>query len=256
MGNPAVLLTETATLSSLVATESLQQDMWIGEGELLPVAVPAGVRVVHIKSPDYPHRLRDIEFPPRVLHVAGDLRLNGPPPIAIVGTRKPSEIAIRAARDLAAQLAGRGHPIVSGLAAGVDTAAHEGALDVGGYTIAVVGTGIDQISPASNARLRDRIAGTGAVISQFPPGHTGSKTTFPARNALIAGLAAVSVLIELEELSGTRIEANLTIEQNKPVLLWEPILGEARWAHEFALHPLVSFISHPNDIIHAVHALA
>lgn len=256
MGNPTAAIAEPQTLSSLVARASLEHDSWIAEGEFFPAALPSGVRAVNFDDPEYPSLLRDIEFPPRVLHVAGNLKLDGPLPIAIVGSRQPSAAGASAARELAAHLAGRGHPIVSGLAAGVDTAAHEGALAADGHTIAVVGTGIDQISPASNAGLRDCIASSGAVISQFPLGHTGSKTTFPARNALIAGLAAVSVLVELEERSGTRIEANISIEQNKPVLLWKPILGEARWAHEFALHPLVSFVSHANAIIHAVHALA
>ena len=249
-------MTETLTLSALVARTSQQHDPWIADDELFSAALPPGVQAIKIEDSEYPSQLRDIEFPPRVLHVAGSLKLEGPPPIAIVGSREPSSAGICAARELAAQLARRGHPIVSGLAAGVDAAAHEGALEAGGYTVAVVGTGVDQISPASNADLRDCIIGSGAVISQFALGNTGSKTTFPARNALIAGLAAVSVLIELEERSGTRIEANLAIEQNKPVLLWEPILGEAGWAHEFALDPLVSFVSDANDIIHAAHALA
>ena len=256
MGNPTASMTEKQTLSSLVARASLQYDTWIGEDELFPVALPVGVQAVNFEDPDYPSLLRDIEFPPRVLHISGSLKLDGPPSIAIVGSRQPSAAGVGAARELAAELARRGHPIVSGLAAGVDAAAHEGALAAGGYTIAVVGTGVDQISPASNADLRDCIASSGAVISQFPLGHTGSKTTFPARNAIIAGLAAVSVLIEFQERSGTRIEANIAIEQNKPVLLWEPILGQARWAHEFARHPLVSFVSHANDIIYAAYALA
>ena len=256
MGELTASMAETLTLSSLVATASLQHDPWLAEDELFPAALPPGVQAVTIEDPEYPSRLRDIEFPPRVLHVAGCLKLDGPPPIAIVGSREPAAAGVCAARELSAQLARRGHPIVSGLAAGIDAAAHEGALDAGGYTVAVVGTGVDQISPASNAGLRDCIVSRGAVISQFALGYTGSKTTFPARNALIAGLAAASVLIELEERSGTRIEANLAIEQNKPVLLWEPILGEACWAHDFACDPLVSFVSDANDIIHAVHALA
>ena len=249
-------MTETRTLSSRVARASLLHDTWIAEDVLFPAALPAGVQAVTIEDSEYPSRLRDIEYPPRVLHVAGNLKLDGPPPIAIVGSRQPSAAGVCAARELAAQLARRGHPIVSGLAAGIDAAAHEGALSAGGYTVAVVGTGVDRISPATNAGLRDRIVSRGAVISQFTLGYTGSKTTCPARNALIAGLAAVSVLIELQERSGTRIEANLAIEQNKPVLLWEPILGEARWAREFARDPRVSFVSDANDIIHATHAFA
>ena len=245
-------MSDTRTLSSRVARASLDNDTWIAEDERSSVDLPEGVRAIAVSDSEYPSGLREIEFPPPVLHVAGNLKLDGLPPIAIVGSRQPSEAAIHAAHELAARLARRGHPIVSGLAAGIDTAAHEGSLVVGGYTVAVVGTGVDQIFPASNARLRDRIASSGAVISQFALGHAGSKTTFPARNALIAGLAAASVLIQLKEQSGTRIEANLTIEQEKPVLLWEPILGGFRWAQEFASHPLVSFASDADDIIRAI----
>ncbi len=235
MREPTVPMMETQTLSSLVARASLEHDTWIAEDD--QATLPAGVRAVNFDDLEYPSSLRHIEFPPRVLHVAGDLKLDG----------------VSAARDLAAELAGRGHPIVSGLAAGVDAAAHEGTLTAGGHTIAVIGTGIDQVSPASNASLQDSIASSGAVVSQFSLGQIGSKTTFPARNALIAGLAVVSVLVELEERSGTRIEANLAIEQNKPVLLWEPILGEARWARDFALHPLVSFVAHADHIAGVAH---
>ena len=248
-------MTETLTLSSRVARASLRQDKWIAEEGLFPAALPAGVQALTIADPEYPSRLREIEFPPRVLHVAGSLKLDGPPPIAIVGSRQPSEAGSCAARDLAAQLARRGHPIVSGLAAGIDAAAHQGALSAGGYTIAAVGTGVDQISPASNAGLRDCIVSHGAVISQFALGQPASKTTFPARNALIAGLSAVSVLIELQERSGTRVEAIIATEQGKPVLLWEPLLGEAGWAQEFAGEPLVSFVSDADDIIRAAHTV-
>lgn len=246
-------MTQTRTLSTRVAKASQRHDKWIAEEGLFPAALPAGIKAVTIDDPDYPSRLRDIEFPPRVLHIAGNLKLDGPPPVAIVGSRRPSPTGVGAARDLAAQLARLGHPIVSGLAAGIDAAAHEGALAAGGYTIAVIGTGVDQISPAKNADLRDCIVRHGAVVSQFALGHPGSKTTFPARNALIAGLAAVSVLIEMKERSGTRIEANLSIEQNKPVLLWEPVLGGAHWAHEFARNPLVSFASDAEDVVRAAH---
>lgn len=256
MGKPSAPVTDVSTLSSRVAKESLQHDNWIAEGGLFPSALPRGIRAVAISDSEYPPSLREIEYAPRILHVAGSLRLDGMSPIAIVGSRQPTAAGANAARELAAQLARRGHPIVSGLAAGIDTAAHEGALAAGGYTVAVVGTGIDQISPVSNADLRDCIASRGAVISQFPLGHPGSKTSFPARNALIAGISDVSVLIELNEQSGTRIEANLAIEQNKPVLLWEPILREVRWAHDFADDPLVSFASDAGDIIRAAHALA
>ena len=152
----------------------------------------------------------------------------------MVGSRDASEQAADAAREVAAALADAGTTIVSGLARGVDTAAHQGALDVDGRTTAVVGTGIDVVFPPENRHLIERIVRSGAVVSQFPPGLRPSKTSFPVRNAVIAGLSSASVVIEAEELSGTRIEMDYTLEFNRPVLLWAPVLGNRPWARSLA----------------------
>ena len=152
----------------------------------------------------------------------------------MVGSRDASEQAADAAREVAAALTDAGTTIVSGLARGVDTAAHRGTLDAGGRTTAVVGTGIDVVFPPENRDLIERIVRSGAVVSQFPPGLRPSKTSFPVRNAVIAGLSSASVVIEAEELSGTRIEMDYTLEFNRPVLLWAPVLGKRPWARSLA----------------------
>ena len=139
-----------------------------------------------------------------------------------------------AAREVAATLADTGTTIVSGLARGVDTAAHRGALDASGHTTAVIGTGIDVVFPPENQSLIEQIVRRGAVVSQFPPGLRPSKTSFPVRNAVIAGLSSASVVIEAEELSGTRIEMDYSLEFNRPVLLWAPVLGKRPWARRLA----------------------
>jgi DNA processing protein len=115
-----------------------------------------------------------------------------------------------------------------------------------------MGTGIDLVYPRDNAALAQRIAEAGAVVSQFAPGQRPSRTTFPARNAVIAGLADASLLIELKERSGTRIEADQTLLQGKPVWLWGPIMRRAQWAHQFAEHPGVSFVDSIDEVINAL----
>lgn len=194
----------------------------------------ANFHTVLAHSPQYPRSLLSTAHAPAVLFVRGSLDSNGADSIAIVGSRDAHERATDTARSLAATLADAGTTVVSGLARGVDTAAHHGALDAGGRTTAVVGTGIDVVFPPENLHLVDRIVGSGAVVSQFPPGLRPSKTSFPMRNAVIAGLSSASVVIEAEELSGTRIEMNYSLEFNRPVLLWAPLLGRQPWARSLA----------------------
>lgn len=194
----------------------------------------ANLHYILAYSTHYPQLLLKTACAPAVLFIRGSLDSNGAGSIAIVGSRDASEQAADAAREVASALADAGTTIVSGLARGVDTAAHWGALDAGGRTTAVVGTGIDVVFPPENELLVERIARSGAVVSQFPPGLRPSKTSFPVRNAVIAGLSSASVVIEAEELSGTRIEMDYTLEFKRPVLLWAPVLGDRPWARALA----------------------
>ena len=200
-------------------------------------------------SPGYPSLLLQTAHAPAVLFVRGSLDSNGAGSVAMVGSRDASEQAADAAREVAATLADAGTTIVSGLARGVDTAAHRGALDARGRTTAVVGTGIDVIFPPENRNLIERIVRNGAVVSQFPPGLRPSKTSFPVRNAVIAGLSSASVVIEAEELSGTRIEMDYSLEFNRPVLLWAPVLGNRPWARSLAAaHDNVHLVCSASEI--------
>ena len=193
-------------------------------------------RILLARSPGYPGLLLDTVYAPAVLFVRGSLvgPGDGAGSVAMVGSRAADRQAVDAARELAAALADVGVTVVSGLARGVDTAAHRGALDVGGHTIAVFGTGIDVVFPPENRSLVERVVRCGAVVSQFPPGSRPSKTSFPARNAVIAGLSAASVVVDAEERSGTRIEMDYSLEFGRPVLLWAPVLGRKPWARRFA----------------------
>jgi DNA processing protein len=240
-----------ATLAAKVTAASRAADRWAQP----PSRPVSGAELLSITDPRFPRMLRLIEDPPQHLYIRGSLgHPSDESSLAIVGSRDATAEGIQVAEAVAGQVASMGHTIVSGLAAGIDAAAHRGALAVHGRTIAVVGTGVDRIYPDANAGLRDRIAEHGAVISQFELGQPPSKTTFPARNVLIAGLTRASLLIELTERSGTRIEATIAQEQAKPVLLWEPLLGHLPWARRYAAESLVRFVDSADSISQAIEA--
>jgi len=168
-------------------------------------------------DPAYPEALRDIPDPPIVLYHLGDASLLAGPWLAMVGSRNPTPDGARNSHAFAAHLARAGLGIVSGLAAGIDTAAHEGALSVGGITCAVLGTGPDIAYPSSNDGLMARIAERGIVISEFPPGTPARRDHFPRRNRLISGLAAGTLVVEAARQSGSLITARLAGEQGREV---------------------------------------
>jgi DNA processing protein len=167
--------------------------------------------------PDYPALLRAIPDPPPVLFVEGDPACLWHPHVAIVGSRKASHGGRDTARAFARGFVSAGFGVASGLAAGIDTAAHLGALDGDGKTVAVVATGLDIVFPPSNRALAGRIAAAGAIVSEYPPGHPGLAMQFPARNRLIAGLALGTLVVEAAERSGALITARLAAEAGREV---------------------------------------
>jgi DNA processing protein len=167
---------------------------------------------------DYPPLLKEIIDPPLALHVRGDRSLLARHAIAIVGSRRASPYAVNAAKHLAAPLASEATlVIVSGLARGVDAAAHEAALDAGGKTIAVLGTGIDVVYPKSNRALFRRIEKEGLILSEFPPGTPPLAQNFPIRNRIISGLSLGTVIVEATGRSGSLITARTAAEQGREV---------------------------------------
>ncbi|MGH8033241.1 MAG: DNA-processing protein DprA [Luteimonas sp.] len=166
-------------------------------------------------DPDYPALLRRIASPPLALFVAGDPELLWHPSVAVVGSRSPTAGGRDNAGDFSRALVDSGLGIVSGLAAGVDAAAHRAALDGGGITVAVLGTGVDVPYPRANAELHARIAAHGAVVSEHFPGTPPRKEHFPSRNRIIAGLALGTLVIEAAERSGALITARLAIESGR-----------------------------------------
>jgi DNA processing protein len=166
----------------------------------------------------YPERLLEIYDPPVVLWIRGNAALLTRPGIAVVGTRQPSPYGLGMAEMLSRDLANRRLTIMSGMARGVDTAAHKGALDVGGKTVAVWGTGIDVVYPKENKKLAERIVETGGtIVSEYPLGTFPAPQNFPIRNRILSGMSVGVLVIEAGEYSGTRITARCAMEQNRDV---------------------------------------
>lgn len=180
-------------------------------------AAPAR-RILVLGDADYPEPLLHSADPPLLLYLLGDAALLNAPSLAIVGSRKPSAQGRDNARQFASTLAGQGWTIVSGLAAGVDGAAHEGALAAGGRTIAVIGTGIDRVYPPSHRTLAHRIAEQGLLISELPLGAPPLAAHFPQRNRIIAGLSRGTLVVEATLRSGSLITARLASESGREVM--------------------------------------
>ena len=177
-----------------------------------------GISIITQEDSTYPEALRQSYDPPLLLYVWGELTEADRHAIAIVGSRKTTHYGIQTARQFAFQLAASGMTIISGLARGIDTHAHEGAVAAKGRTIAVIGSGLGQIYPPENMDLAGKItAGHGAVVSEFPLNTTPSKQTFPMRNRIVAAWPQAVLVVECPEWSGARITANLAAELGKPV---------------------------------------
>lgn len=176
-----------------------------------------GARVLTLADADYPASLRQIHDPPFVLYVRGSLGPRDARGIAVIGTRTPSYYGREMTRRLSFQIAHAGVTVVSGLARGVDTAAHEGALAAKGRTVAVLGCGIDRVYPPENEPLARRIEESGAVIAEFPMGTTPDRQTFPIRNRVVSGLSQGVLVVEAPLNSGSLITANMALEQGRQV---------------------------------------
>ncbi len=187
------------------------------EAEL--VALQArGVRLVTADDPGFPAPLLEISYPPPYLFVKGEARLGAGPAVALVGTRQASHYGLRMSRRLARELAQAGVTVVSGLARGIDTAAHMGALEAGGPTLAVLGCGLDVVYPPENQELYRKIPTAGALLSEFPLGTPPEARNFPIRNRLISGLAQAVVVVEAAAKSGTYLTVQYALEQGREVM--------------------------------------
>src|SRR5271154_4618268 len=203
----------TVSAQSLGTGRSLE----LAQDELARAAA-ASVRVISVDDAAYPSQLKQIYDPPLILYVRGDNTVISQPGIALVGTRHPTPYGLGMAERLACDLAARGLVIFSGMARGVDTAGHRGALSGKGKTVAVFGTGVDVTYPKENTRLMDQILALGgAVISEFPIGTFAAPQNFPIRNRIISGISLGVLVVEAAEYSGTRITARCALEQSRDV---------------------------------------
>lgn len=223
-------------------------DAWAGEIETLCDTNPVSIALAGTSA--YPRRLAECWDAPPVLFTAGSADQG--PHVAIVGSRAASPEVVTDARTLAEELASTGVTIVSGLAVGIDTAAHEGALEVHGTTIAVMGTGIQTIYPEQNTALADRIISSGMLISQFAPRAPRTGTTFLKRNCVIAGMSDVSVIMDGRARSGSRHELEQAINYGRTALMWKPALVQEDWAQDFSNRGLATFVSSAAEVHRAL----
>ena len=193
-----------------------------------------GIALHLLNDPGYPPLLREIPDPPAALFVRGHLPVSGPM-VALVGTRGATAYGLRTARRLGAELAERGVVVVSGLALGIDAAAHAGAVTTG-RTVAVLGSGLDHVGPARNRRLAEEIAASGGgIVSEYPPGTPAAAGQFPARNRIVSGLCHATVVVEAPERSGALITADLALEQGREVMAVPGAIDQVQSAGSLAL---------------------
>ena len=212
-----------------------------------------GVTLLSCVCPEYPPQLRAIPDRPFLLYLRGDAALLSSPMLAMVGNRGASDYGLRTARRFAAAAAERGVTVVSGAAYGIDAAAHEGALEAGGPTIAVLGCGVDVVYPAPHRRLLDEIAEKGALVSEFPLGTRPDAFRFPVRNRIISGLSRAVLVVEAGDKSGSLITARLGLDQGREVMA---VPGSIDSPKSDGAHRLIQqgalLVRRPEDIFEAL----
>ncbi len=215
--------------------------------ESLPREVEIAVKTDGV----YPRLLRAVDGAPRVLFLRGLVELANQTVVSIVGTRQPTPEGRQRARKLAAMLVDRGIVVASGLARGIDEAAHRGALEAGGGTIAVLGTPIDRVYPKEHRELQERIGCEGLLVSQFPPSEPIRRFNFPKRNAVMSGLSVATVVIEASETSGALIQAQQCLKQGRRLFIPRSAVTNPalRWPRRFLARPNASEFSTVDDLM-------
>jgi DNA processing protein len=224
LGNPAVIL--SAGRGALASVDGVGRETaaaiadWEQTVDLaaeLKRIADFGAKVITWESPEYPASLRTIDNPPFVLYVWGDITAADSRAIGVVGSRNVTHYGTETAKKLSYQFAYAGFTVVSGLARGIDTSAHQGALAAKGRTIAVIGSGLSKLYPPENQGLAEKIAESGAVVSEYPMARPADRQTFPYRNRIVAGWGKALVIVEAGLNSGALITANQAIEQGRTV---------------------------------------
>lgn len=210
----------------------------------------AGAVLIALGDPHYPPLLREIYDPPVLLFARGQLELLQSIMLGVVGTRRPTPYGVAAAERLAADLAHAGLTIVSGMARGIDTAAHRGALGVGRDTVAVLGCGVDVVYPSENRKLAAELAAKGLMISEFPMGATAFPQNFPIRNRIISGMSVGVLVVEGAQYSGSAITAKLALEQGREVFAVPGnITSKLSWGPNLLIKQGAKLVQDWNDVI-------
>jgi DNA processing protein len=207
-----------------------------------------GLVLVTVLDDAYPVNLRMVHDRPPALFIRGRLESADQRSVAVVGTRRASPAGLDQAAEVARDLVGSDYVVVSGLAAGIDTAAHQATLAANGRTIAVVGTGLRHAFPKPNAELQDRLGREHAVVSQFWPGQEPRPWTFPQRNAVMSGFARATVVVEASHTSGARMQARLALEHGRPVFLMRSLLSH-KWAQDYRERPGVYVVDSGREVV-------
>jgi DNA processing protein len=206
-----------AGLTEHMAAAIVEKRETLEIGSLQAALAAKGIQVLTWNDAGYPRYLKEINQPPPVLYYRGSILLEDDLAVAIVGTRSVTAYGRQLTKDTAAYLAGNGITVVSGLARGVDAIAHQTALEVGGRTFAVLGSGVDIIYPSEHRKLAEQIIQHGALLSDYPPGTKPDAINFPPRNRIISGLSRGTVVIEAGEKSGALITAKFSADQGREV---------------------------------------
>ncbi len=210
----------------------------------------ARVQALALPDSSYPSRLREIQNPPMVLYVRGQLTTEDEWAVGVVGTRRASPYGRQVTADLAEGLARNQVTVVSGLARGIDAVAHRAALDAGGRTIAVLGSGVDQLYPWENRALAERILEHGAVVSEYSPGTKPDARNFPPRNRIITGLSLGVVVVEADLKSGAMISAGFAAEQGREVMAVPgPVTSPASTGVHFLLKQGAKLVTNTEDVL-------
>jgi DNA processing protein len=214
----------------------------------------AGHQLVTVLDRGYPRNLQLVHDRPLLLFVAGSLVAQDDRAVAVIGTRSASPQGLDDARLISQGLGWRGFTVISGLARGIDTAAHRAALDTGRRTVAVIGTGLGDAYPPENRSLQGQISRLGAVVSCFWPEDPPRAEAFRRRNAVMSGLALGTVIVEAGERSGVRVQARRALEHGRPLFLWRA-LREAAWAEQLSDQPGVHVVDNVGEIVETIERL-
>jgi DNA processing protein len=248
---------EPPELAEALERVVIQEEQLEENEQLIDGLAHDGVSLITVLNEEYPANLRLVYDRPPFLFVRGELLDQDRRAIAVVGTRKATDQGLSEAGQLARGLAERGVTVLSGLALGIDTAAHRATLDAGGRTIAVIGSGIAvPVYPRANVKLADEIvASGGAVVSQFLPHAPPRQENFRLRNRTMSGLALGTTVVEASGKSGARMQARIALEHGKRVFLVRDLVTREDWAQQYVDHPGTTIVEHADDVLGVLDAV-